>query len=239
MASRKLLWTPSLTLLCVRTEFCTWKLKYCLNTTRHWGCIHRVEPSRADLSNMNNSVEHPALDAVGGRVVTDYFTTKLNETSQDLDLFLYCWRLPTCDSCLHTTRSCSWCATSQTCVPNEVFRWPFAILAPIKTENVCPLGWRERWEMRARPFSCRCSSMTLVSVVVAVLSTMVGVLLLWLATLLLRLLWRKWKKREEGWWRFSHRRTRWTSKPRWLLWRRAKPNVEAATGSEEQTPLLT
>jgi hypothetical protein len=187
---------------------------------------------------MDNSFEPLALDAFSGQLTTDYLTAKLNESSQNLDLFLHCWRLQTCDRCLNTSRSCSWCATSQTCVPNKVFRWPFAILAPIKTEDVCPLGWHERWEMRARPFSCRCSSMTLVSVVVAILSTLVGVLLIWLVTLLVRLLWRKWNKREEGWWWFSHWRPRWSLRMRWLFWRREGPNVEAATSNEEQRPLL-
>ena len=162
----------------------------------------------------------------------------LKSTNQDLDLFFHCWRLQSCDTCLRSARPCSWCAVSQTCVPNEVFRWPFSILAPIKNENVCPLGWRERWEMRSKPFSCRCSSMTFVSVVVAVLSTLVGVLLLWLISLLVRLLWRKWKKREGDWWRFDHWRPRWTNSRRWPLRRDAPPETEATATSEEQTPLL-
>jgi hypothetical protein len=164
--------------------------------------------------------------------------TYLKSTNQDLDLFFHCWRLQSCDTCLRSTRPCSWCAISQTCVPNEIFRWPFSILAPIKTEHVCPLGWRERWEMRSKPLSCRCSSMTLLSVVVAVLSTLVGVLMLWLLSLLVRLLLRKWKKREEGWWRFGHWRPRWTNSQRWPLWREAPPDTEAIATSEEQRPLL-
>jgi hypothetical protein len=164
--------------------------------------------------------------------------TYLKSTNQDLDLFFHCWRLQFCDTCLRSARPCSWCAVSQTCVPNEIFRWPFSILAPIKNENVCPLGWRERWEMRSKPFSCRCSSMTFLSVVVAVLSTLIGVLLLWLISLLLRFLWRKWKKRQEGWWRFDHWRPRWKNLPRWPLRRDAPPDTEATATNEEQTPLL-
>lgn len=159
-------------------------------------------------------------------------------TSQDLDLFFHCWRLQSCDTCLCSARPCSWCAISQTCVPNEIFHWPFSILAPIKTENVCPLGWRERWEMRSKPFSCRCSSMTFVSVVVAVLSTLVGVLLLWLMSLLVQFLWRKWKKREQGWWRTDHWRPRWTHPQRWRSWKDAPPDTEATATREEQRPLL-
>jgi hypothetical protein len=163
----------------------------------------------------------------------------MNSTTQDLDLFIHCWRLQTCDSCLHTSQPCSWCATSQTCIPNEVFNWPFSILAPIKTENVCPLGWRERWEMRSKPFSCRCSSMTFVSVVVAILATLVGVLVLWLLAGLVRFLLRKWKQRKEGWWRISRWRAPWTFFPKWRL-KRTKPDdtTEGTATSEERTPLL-
>ncbi|EHY56102.1 hypothetical protein HRR86_009607 [Exophiala dermatitidis] len=94
--------------------------------------------------------------------------------SDDLDLFLHCWMRPSCPSCLSPTNPypCSWCETSQTCVPNTIYPYPFGILSPIKSSTICPLGWRERWEMRARPFSCRCSSMTFISVVVAVLVTL-------------------------------------------------------------------
>jgi hypothetical protein len=176
---------------------------------------------------------------LGGRnvsILTDLLES-MTTHNQDLDLFIHCWRLQTCDRCLQDAQPCSWCATSQTCVPNKVFPWPFAIFAPIKTESVCPLGWRERWEMRAKPFSCRCSSMTLVSVVVAVLSTLVGLLLLWLLGVLVCLLRRKWKRRKEGWWRFSHWRPKWTSLPRWPFWSR-EPDAAEATFSEEQRPLL-
>jgi hypothetical protein len=159
-------------------------------------------------------------------------------SNQDLDLFTHCWRLQSCNGCLTTTRPCSWCATSQTCVPNEVFSWPFSILAPIKTENVCPLGWKERWEMRSKPFSCRCSSMTFVSVVVAVLSTLVGVLLLWLLALFVQLLLRKWRKREDGWWRISYWSPRWTSSRAWQFRRGLNANTETTTSTGERTALL-
>lgn len=129
----------------------------------------------------------------------------MNSTSSHTrsDLFHQCWRLPHCEACLSSSLSCSWCATSQVCVPNDQFKWPFAILAPIKYEGICPLSWRERWEMRAKPFSCRCSTMTLMSVVVAIMSTLAGVLLIWFTLLAVRSGRRAWKGRKPGWWRMG------------------------------------
>lgn len=133
-------------------------------------------------------------------------------SADDLDLFFHCWIKPHCPACLSSSNPypCSWCETSQVCVPNTVFPYPFGILAPLKTDEVCPMRWRERWELRARPFSCRCSSMTFVSVLVAVLATLLGVLLIWLAFKLGRWAARAWRRREKGWWRVRH----WT--PGWF-----------------------
>lgn len=151
------------------------------------------------------------------------------------DLFSHCWRLVNCESCLSSKYPCSWCTTSQVCVPNDHFRNPFAILAPIKYEHICPLAWRERWEMRAKPFSCRCSTMTLMSVVVAVLSTLVGVLLIQLLVILGKFFRRKWKARQEGWWRFWQWRPSLTALPKWTFRSGSK---QQAIRDEEQRPLL-
>jgi hypothetical protein len=62
------------------------------------------------------------------------------------------------------------------CLPNIHHGTLLPILAPLRNENICPLGWQERWELRIRTFGCRYSTMTLMSVVIAVLSSMVGVL---------------------------------------------------------------
>jgi len=151
------------------------------------------------------------------------------------DLFHQCWILQNCETCLSSKHPCSWCTTSQVCVPNDNFRFPFAILAPIKYENICPLAWRERWEMRAKPFSCRCSTMTLMSVVVAILCTLAGVLLMWLLTLFGKWMYRKWGNRQPGWWRF------WTwrpSLPALLIWWRTKDQGRPSMGDEERRPLL-
>ncbi|EXJ86175.1 hypothetical protein A1O1_06545, partial [Capronia coronata CBS 617.96] len=115
----------------------------------------------------------------------------------DLDLFFHCWIRPNCPSCLSPSNPypCSWCATSMTCVPNTVYPYPFGILSPIKSADICPLGWRERWEMRARPFDCRCSSMTFISVVVAIVATLGGVLLIWLGIRFGQWIGRRWKRR--------------------------------------------
>jgi hypothetical protein len=132
----------------------------------------------------------------------------------DLDLFFNCWKQPHCPACLSSSNKypCSWCAVSQTCVPNTVYGYPFGILSPIQVSDICPLAWRERWELRARPFSCRCSSMTFVSVVVAILATLMGVLLMWLALQWGRWCSRRWTAREPGWWRVN------VPIPRWQHW---------------------
>lgn len=162
--------------------------------------------------------------------------TSTTSSVSDQDFFYQCWILPSCETCLSSKYPCSWCTTSQVCVPNNNFRYPFALLAPIKYENICPLAWRERWEMRAKPFSCRCSTMTLVSVVVAVLSTLVGVLLIWLLTLLGKWAQRKWKSRRSGWWRF------WKWQP-WgpvlpISWKRKRVQEVPTAIDQEREPLL-
>jgi hypothetical protein len=76
-------------------------------------------------------------------------------------------------------------------VPNSA-RVP--ILSPIGSAKICPLGSEERWELRARPFGCRASSLTVLSVVVSVLVTLAvigaGYGLLYLA----RSVRRRWKE---------------------------------------------
>jgi hypothetical protein len=151
----------------------------------------------------------------------------------DFDLLYYCWRLTTCDNCLASTYPCSWCSISSTCVPNTVLQFPFAILGPIKTESICPLSWRERWELRAKPFSCRCSTMTLMSVVVAVLGTLAGVLLIQLLVWFVQWFAVKWKKKKPGWWKFYEWRPR---IPRWQWKVKQADSVEV--DDAERQPLL-
>lgn len=157
---------------------------------------------------------------------------------QSPDYFHHCWRLQTCETCLSSPHPCSWCATSQVCVPNDYLSYPFDILAPIKHEDICPLSWRERWELRAKPFSCRCSTMTLMSVVIAVVATLAGILSIYLTFLLAKWLRRKWKARQEGWWKARSRRWR----PRkWLFagWIGQGSRLKAKVGQdEERRPLL-
>lgn len=165
-------------------------------------------------------------------------TAPLYDTITTNDAFHACFRLQSCDACLSSPHPCSWCATSQVCVPNTHTRYPFAILAPIAHSDICPLAWRERWEMRAKPFSCRCSSMTLISVVVAVVSTLAGVLLLYLMIVLAKWLRRKWKARQADWWEMRVRRWR----PRTGLfagWVGKGSRLKARVGQDEETrPLL-
>ncbi|KAJ5091763.1 hypothetical protein NUU61_006633 [Penicillium alfredii] len=87
----------------------------------------------------------------------------------DDPLFYACWRRQSCSECLAGDVPCSWCAISSTCVPNQA-RLP--ILAPLQSTKICPLGPKERWELRALPFGCHASTMTVLAVGVAVLSTL-------------------------------------------------------------------
>ncbi|EKV17647.1 hypothetical protein PDIP_30600 [Penicillium digitatum Pd1] len=114
-------------------------------------------------------------------------------TEPDLSdpLFHVCWGRHSCSSCLIGDVDCSWCAISSTCVPNPS-RVP--IFAPFGSENICPLGSKERWELRATPFGCHASTVTVLSVFGAVFGTValgaLGVGLVWLVR------WTRWRLKE-------------------------------------------
>lgn len=165
---------------------------------------------------------------------TSHNTDTTPDPSSDDDLLFHCWPHFTCDTCLASPYPCSWCAISSACVPNTLFPYPFALFSPLKSESICPLAWRERWELRAKPFSCRCSTMTAMSVVVAVEATLAAVLLLWMVGVLTRWASRRWRGRKEGWWRVRRAELH-----------RSRDAVGAAgegehgEGNEERRPLLT
>ena len=175
------------------------------------------------------------------------------------DLFSYCWRHQSCEACLSNKGGlpCSWCGVSRVCVPNPRWSWPYEIFTALKYPEVCPLNWRERWEVRARPWSCHCSAMTLVSVVVAVVATLVIVLLLWLGIKVSRWGIRRWRARQPGWWKV--RLGKWmvggteqstestTAKRRWCLAWSTKPYgqetdvappISSEGAHDERRPLL-
>ncbi|OAA64989.1 hypothetical protein ISF_04399 [Cordyceps fumosorosea ARSEF 2679] len=102
-------------------------------------------------------------------------------TKSDFEHFLRCWAQQNCDGCINTAE-CSWCPYSWACVPNK--HQP-AFLAPIYHDDVCPAS-AERWELRTRPFGCRASTYTVLSVGVGVSTTLLAVVLLWLLALALR-----------------------------------------------------
>ena len=54
------------------------------------------------------------------------------------------------------------------------------ILAPITSDSICPLGPKERWELRCRPLGCAVSTTTLLTCVVSVVSTLAVLVLGWL-----------------------------------------------------------
>lgn len=60
---------------------------------------------------------------------------------------------------------------SSTCVPNPSPKYP--LLAPINHPDVCPMGTKERWELRARGLGCNVSTRNFLSVSIAVLSSFV------------------------------------------------------------------
>ena len=68
------------------------------------------------------------------------------------------------------------------------------ILAPIGSANICPLGSEERWELRARPFGCRASSLTILSVVISVLVTLAAIGAGYGLLCLARIVRRRWKE---------------------------------------------
>ncbi|PLB35427.1 uncharacterized protein BDW47DRAFT_128091 [Aspergillus candidus] len=115
--------------------------------------------------------------------------------ASDIDdpLFRICWRRQSCGWCLEGDVPCSWCAVTSTCVPNPSH---FPILAPVLNTGICPLGQKERWELRAPPFGCHVSTVTFLSVVVSVLGTVSAI---GAGVLAVRL----WKKRSSGCWEWG------------------------------------
>ena len=85
--------------------------------------------------------------------------------------------------------------------------------------------------------------MTFVSVIVAVLGTLLGVLMIWLGLRIGRWAGRKWKARKEGWWRWNNLKPKWIYryKGRKHASTETEPAESAANGvanSSETTPLL-
>ncbi|KAJ5620465.1 hypothetical protein N7510_004449 [Penicillium lagena] len=105
-------------------------------------------------------------------------------------LFHVCWRRQSCSSCLSGDVACSWCPISSTCVPNPA-RLP--IFSPIRSSHLCPLGSKERWELRAAPFGCNVSTLTVLSVLVAVLSSLALAGLVYLVVWAVQRLRSRWK----------------------------------------------
>ncbi|RAK72938.1 uncharacterized protein BO72DRAFT_452166 [Aspergillus fijiensis CBS 313.89] len=87
----------------------------------------------------------------------------------DDHLFYLCWRRQSCDYCLQGDLPCGWCAISSACVPNPA---KVPILAPFGSSEICPLGAKERWELRALPFGCHVSTITFLAGVGGVLGTL-------------------------------------------------------------------
>ncbi|QGA15370.1 hypothetical protein EYB26_003027 [Talaromyces marneffei] len=93
--------------------------------------------------------------------------SSLGQDDDPVKLFR-CWIRQSCDDCIsmRDDLDCSWCPFSSTCVPNPTDKYP--LLAPIDYPDICPLGAKERWELRARGLGCNVSTRNFLSVVVAV-----------------------------------------------------------------------
>ncbi|OOO09199.1 GOLD domain protein [Aspergillus oryzae] len=120
---------------------------------------------------------------------------------------------------------------TSTCVPNPA---RFPILAPLGSSNICPLGSKERWELRAMPFGCNVSTFTFLTAVVSVLGTLatvaLGYFVLW-ATKRPRQSWAQGK--------LGGGYTDWSAwEGRGVLRRRGVRTVGDVEGNSERTPLL-
>ncbi|CZR50967.1 uncharacterized protein PAC_00842 [Phialocephala subalpina] len=132
-----------------------------------------------------------------------------NRTEAYDDMLRICWSKQDCSSCLNTgwmraddggaSVGCSWCPGSQTCIPNPTHP---PLFAPFHNPNICPL-WYERWELRTKPLGCYVSTITFLSVIVAVISTLLVVSILVAIGFGIRkcVLWNR-EERNRGWWRF-------------------------------------
>ncbi|KAI5285515.1 hypothetical protein KEM52_002401 [Ascosphaera acerosa] len=116
--------------------------------------------------NDNATIAQWLLDARGAGAHSPAAAADANTISSDL--LLFCWAHVSCETCLDASPDCSWCATSATCIPNHS---SFPLLEPLLKPDICPLGARERWELRAQPLGCPVSTMTLLASVSAALST--------------------------------------------------------------------
>ena len=122
------------------------------------------------------------------------------------------------------------------------------LLAPIKYKNICPFPWQERWELRARPFGCNCSTTTLLTGVFTFLSTIAGLLVLVGLVKFIALVWTTVRGGEgfelevEGERRWGHP---WNRTRTWKEWRQSwwwpkktEKGDLIIEESDEETPLL-
>ncbi|KAL2138701.1 hypothetical protein VTI28DRAFT_6355 [Corynascus sepedonium] len=158
------------------------------------------------------------------------------------DHFRRCWRQQYCPSCLDQP-SCSWCPFTQACVPNTA---SIPLLAPAYDEQICP-HWSERWELRTRPLGCQVSSITALSVLVAVASTLAVVGFIRVGVVVWRHGRRKIRTRNWGdqWRAWRARRSERERGARWVFGRNSNGDrggrgdrVVGGGGAGEEEPLL-
>ncbi|KAK4461256.1 hypothetical protein QBC42DRAFT_94915 [Cladorrhinum samala] len=159
------------------------------------------------------------------------------EGDDDSLILLRCWRQQSCSSCLDTS-SCNWCPFTQSCTPNT---YAIPLLAPAYDENICPY-WAERWEVRTRPLGCQVSTITALSVIIAVLSTLAVAFLIWLILVSTRRLKRRitsgstsWEDGEQTWLAYARSWRTWNPRE-WGSTSRTMRNHPSTIS--EQDPLL-
>ncbi|KAJ5902200.1 hypothetical protein N7495_002728 [Penicillium taxi] len=123
----------------------------------------------------------------------NYSNNPLHPLDSGDPMFKICWGRQSCSHCLSGDVGCSWCAivSSSTCVPNPS---RLSILSPLRSSQICPLGAKERWELRASPTGCNVSTLTVLACVGAVLGTLAIIILVFAAVWIVRVLRQRWKR---------------------------------------------
>jgi len=107
-------------------------------------------------------------------------------------------------------------------------------LAPAYDEDICP-HWAERWDIRTRPLGCQVSTITSLTCIISVLSTLVFLLLSFLAIRGAQRV-RTFHKRHPDWWRV------WVYEwPAWMMpsnWKLSIWNKDREWDWRQRQPLL-
>lgn len=120
---------------------------------------------------------------------------------------------------------------TSSCVPNT---HDIQILAPIWQPDICPDG-SESWEIRTKSLGCHCSTITLLTCIISVLSTFVVIGFVAMGGKAARGLQDLWATRADEWWKvWRHYKPGW-----WKIWNTRKSDTDPIdVEAPEQRPLL-